>query len=347
MLILSNHWRDIETTKSNKRKLQRMSKFIAVADLQELSIVDFLARLGHQPVKKTGKEHFYHSMLRETKKDTPSFTVWDSGGKWLDRGGAGEANIKGGGIVQLGMALWPKLPFVEVLEKIQQVSGLDIAMIPEYVSPKKYYEKENQDFGYDVVRIMPPDNNFILSRYLENRGIKELADGRLSTIYYRNNKDLEDERTFYAIGWQNEKRNWEIATATGFKSSIGAKDISIIPGLSGHFAMFEGYFDYMSWLKLDRPVAVPTVIVLNSISMLGRAIEWAANIPKVDIYFDNDGPGKKATQDIMGRLPQAVDRSFEYSGYKDYNEKLVADLKGQNLSVEDNQVHEMPSGRKR
>lgn len=324
-----------------------MSKFIAVADLQELSIVDFLARLGHQPVKKTGREHFYHSMLRETKKDTPSFTVWDSGGKWLDRGGAGEANIKGGGIVQLGMALWPRLPFVEVLEKIQQVNDLDIAMIPDYVSPKKYYEKEEQAFGYEVVRVMPPDNNFILSRYLETRGIKELADGRLSTIYYRNTKDSEDERTFYAIGWQNDKGNWEIATANGFKSSIGSKDISIIPGFSGHIAMFEAYFDYMSWLKLERPVALPTVIILNSISLLGRAIEWAANIPKVDIYFDHDGPGLKATQDLISRLPQATDRSFGYSGYKDYNERLVAELKVEHLSVEENQDHKITSSRKR
>jgi len=320
-----------------------MPKYIAVADLQELSIVDFLARLGHQPIRKTGKEHFYHSMLRETKKDSPSFTVWDSGGKWLDRGGAGDTNIKGGGIVQLGMALWPNLPFVDVLQKIQQINNLDIALIPEYVAAKKYdNEKENQSFSYEVIRIMPHDNNFILSRYLENRGLNDIANGRLSTVYYRNKNDPEDERTFYALGWQNEQKNWEIATANGFKSSIGPKEISIIPGLSGHIAMFEGYLDYLSWLKLDPIEILPTVIVLNSISMLNRAIEWATNIPKIDIYFDNDEPGMRSTRELLIKLPQATDRSNEYTGYKDYNERLVAELKeatrGINRQPQDDQA---------
>ncbi|WP_082435099.1 toprim domain-containing protein [Pedobacter sp. Hv1] len=312
-----------------------MSKFIAVADLQELSIVDFLARLGHQSVKKTGKEHFYHSMLRETKRDTPSFTVWDNGGKWLDRGGAGDTNIKGGGIVQLGMALWPNLPFVEVLQKIQQVSELDTALIPEYLPQKEYpFQKEEDTYKYEVVRVQEAGDNFILARYLESRGVKEVATGRLNTIYYCNKHDPEDQRTFYALGWKNEHQGWELATSNGFKSSIGPKGISIIPGLAGHIAMFEGYMDYLSWLKLNPAQIMPTVIVLNSISMLSRAIEWAANIPKIDIYFDNDGPGMRSAQELMARLPQATDRSNEYTGYKDYNDKLVAELKEATLAID-------------
>jgi hypothetical protein len=45
-----------------------MPNYIDVATLKDISIVDFLARLGHHPVRKTGKEHFYHSMLRENQK---------------------------------------------------------------------------------------------------------------------------------------------------------------------------------------------------------------------------------------------------------------------------------------
>src|SRR5690606_14381030 len=95
-----------------------MSKYVYVEDLRVIPISDFLARLGYHPVRKSGKELFYHSMLRETKQNTPSLTAWDEGGKWLDRGGPNATGVQGGGIVQLGLAYWPQLSFVEVLNKI-------------------------------------------------------------------------------------------------------------------------------------------------------------------------------------------------------------------------------------
>lgn len=44
-----------------------------IADLRQLPIEDFLARLGYQPVKGRGNELWYHAPYRDDR--TPSFRV--------------------------------------------------------------------------------------------------------------------------------------------------------------------------------------------------------------------------------------------------------------------------------
>lgn len=311
-----------------------MPEYVDVSTLADISIVDFLARLGHHPVRKTGKEHFYHSMLRETKKDTPSFTVWDAGNCWKDWGGPGVTGIFKGGIVQLGMAYWPNRSFVEVLNKIQEVCNQDTALIPEYVPPKKYApDPEKETFEWKLIDVREPGSNFVLSQYLHSRGLLDIAKAlQVKEVYYKRTNNTENTSVYYAVGWQNEHGSWEFSNAKGFKSCIGPKGISLIPGDAHQVAVFEGYMDYLSWQKL-HPDSRPTVIVLNAITMLGYAMERIGNFQTVDVYFDNDGPGRKCLQELKKEIPVAVDRSYEYQGYNDYNDKLKASLQDANRSA--------------
>lgn len=48
-----------------------MPQNIPFSNYQDISIAEFLAKLGYHPVKKAGKELFYHSMLRDTPRITP------------------------------------------------------------------------------------------------------------------------------------------------------------------------------------------------------------------------------------------------------------------------------------
>jgi len=309
-----------------------MSKFVDISKLQDISIVEFLARLGHHPVRKSGKEQFYHSMLRETKKQTPSFTVWDAGNCWKDWGGANGTGIYKGGIVQLGMAYWSGSSFVEVLNKIKEVCDMDTTLIPSYIPPKIYPpDPEKEAYQWELVQLKDIGNNFVLNQYLHARGLFDIAQRQqVKEVYYTRKGVTGSQSVYYGIGWQNEHGGWEFANAKGFKSSIGAKGISIIPGDSQHTAVFEGYMDYLSWQKLHLEMR-PTVIVLNAVTMLGFAIERIKKYQLVDVYFDNDGPGRRCTQNLTSEIPRAVDRSFEYRDYKDYNEKLKADLNKANF----------------
>lgn len=311
-----------------------MPNLVNADDFRDLSIADFLGKLGHHPVKKSGKELFYHSMLRKTEGNTPSFTVWDEGGKWMDRGGAGPSGIQGGGIVQLGMAYWPELSFVEVLNKISETSGRQLSARPSYQDRPRIKDIQPSEPAFVLVSTRPVGSNYVLTQYLESRGILDVAKDRMRELYYRHSsQNSKDTRPYYALGWQNELGNWEFANAKGFKSSIGKKSISVVPGNPAHAVLFEGYMDYLSWLKTNRPAVPPTAVVLNSIVQLQAAILRVKDVPDIDVYFDNDRAGRETTKKIIEVLPRALDRSDEYLGYKDYNDKLRAELKLEDRAI--------------
>ncbi|WKK59708.1 toprim domain-containing protein [Sphingobacterium sp. BN32] len=208
---------------------------------------------------------------------------------------------------------------------------MQVSTIPAYKPVKPPTEQEQKGYTFELVRTQPVGRNFVLTKYLEERGILDVAHGHLHEIYYRNRLDNENKSIFYAIGWKNDQDNWEFTNAKGFKSSIGKKGISVIPGNPDRAVLFEGYMDYLSWLNVNRPDPTPTAIVLNSIVQLKNAIERVKGIPVVDVYFDNDDPGRSCTQRLIEAVPQAKDRSGVYQGYKDYNDMLRAALNEQEL----------------
>lgn len=304
-----------------------MTNYIDASVFNDFSIVDFLARLGHHPVRKTGRDHFYHSMLRETQKRTPSFTVWDAGNVWKDWGGPNVSGIDKGGIIQLGMAYWPELSFVEVLNKMHEVCNMDTALIPEYKKPKIYPpDPQMGTFEWELISTKELGTNFVLTKYLHSRGLFDVAKNQgVKEVYYKRKNNHGDIKPFFAIGWQNELNSWEYSNPKGFKSCIGPKGISLIPGSESHVAVFEGYMDFLTWKKVE-PEKTSTAIVLNAITLLGRAIDRLKNFQSVDIFCDNDDPGRNCTSKIIEEIPWAVDRSYQYKGFKDFNDKLKAGL---------------------
>lgn len=99
--------------------------------------------------------------------------------------------------MQLGLAYWPQLTFVEVLHKIKEVSNLDTSLIPEYIPPIKYaHEKEEEGYKFELVNTRPIGSNYVLTQYLKSRGILDVAKGYLSEVYYRHKSGAGDRRTF-------------------------------------------------------------------------------------------------------------------------------------------------------
>jgi len=305
-----------------------MPGFVDIAPIREFSIVEFLARLGHHPVRRSGREHMYHSMLRETAHRTPSLSVWDSGGKWKDWGGANVSDIDGGGIIQLGMAYWPNLPFIDVLHRMAEVCSLDPERIAGYRQPERIAEAAPRFPGYRLLYTTPIGTNGYLADYLRSRGILHVAAPFMEELHYVRGESPEGQRPFKAVGWRNERGGWEFSHPKGYKGSIGAKGLSVINGDPARVALFEGYFDFLSWAAVDRQVPMPTVIVLNSVAMLDRALPKVRGVPEVDVYFDNDDAGRKATEKVLAAFPHAQDRSSTYAGYKDYNDLLKAEMAG-------------------
>jgi len=288
----------------------------------QVSPVDFLARLGYQPAYKSGKEHFYLSMLREER--TPSFCVDDKLGVWYDWGGANPSGIKGGNVIDLALAYWYPLSFREVLEKINEVCniepGADLKFSRENLRPRKATKIPN----YKISEIKELGNNPAITNYLQARGIWPVAHEHLKEVYYYIEDEKKLRKYFFSAGWKNENDGWEVNNPY-FKGCLGPKGLTLIPGDPQRLVLFEGMTDYLSW-KFEQQNSGETVILLNGVTFIEAAIRRAAGYAEKTIFFDNDEAGKTASQDFQNAYPLTHNGASHYAGFKDYNQRLTSEL---------------------
>lgn len=280
---------------------------------ENYSLVDLLKHLGYEPVKRIRNEQLYLSMLRDSDR-TPSFSVNDKQGTWFDFGEG-----KGGNIIDFGLQYWKGLPFPEVLEKIVLTCGGSVPVLALQVYKRQ--PPAEKEPNYEILDIKDLGNNAAILKYLESRGVGQVAEGRLKEIYYYVEDEDKKRNKFFAAGWQNEQGAWEIRNLN-FKGCLGHKAISFIPNSEKKLAVFEGFFNYLSWLT-ENPFAPDSVLVLNSLSLLQVGIRKAQDFRDIALYLDNDPSGRQATLDFTSAVPWAKDRSGIYTGYNDYNDLIV------------------------
>jgi hypothetical protein len=281
---------------------------------EQVSLVDLLSKLGYQPVPRGGNELYYFSMIRDTEK-TPSFSVNDKLGVWFDHGIG-----KGGNVIDFGLAYWKNLSFQEVLEKIQQVCDSRISNNnTTYVRSRRHAVKLPY---YKITEVKELGNNPAITEYLAERNVLKISEGRLKEVYYYCEDEKKNRKHFFAAGWQNETGSWEVRNKY-FKGCVGNKGITLINSASLSLSVFEGYFNYLSWLSENPCALEQAVLVLNSRSFLEMACQIAKGYKVVDIFFDRDKTGFEATALFKQAIPQATDQSFIYENYNDYNEWIM------------------------
>lgn len=296
-----------------------MNNLLSAADIKEqVSLVDLLARLGFEPVRRSGKELLYLSMLRES--DTkPSFAVNEQLNVWFDHGSG-----KGGNIVDFGVAFWPLTAFVDILHKIKATVQQEIVAN----HPRENIGRQRMPVKiphYEIEEVKEMGSNPAIKWYINDRGIGAVAQEKLKEVYYFVEDQKKLKKHFFAAGWQNELGGWEVRNKY-FKGCLGHKAITFVPGMSDKLLVFEGYLDYLSWLT-EHEEANPSVMVLNSLSLLEVGIRRAKDFEQVDLYFDRDKSGHQASLHFISAVPYAKDRSAYYDGFKDYNDRLKAGLR--------------------
>ena len=94
--------------------------------------------------------------------------------------------------------------------------------------------------------------------------------------------------------------------------------------------VFEGVFDFLSWLACEHNVTPSTdVVVLNSVANVSRAIPYLRLHRTVICCLDNDEAGREALATIrsLSRAlndPIVIDGSLFYEDYDDVNDWWVA-----------------------
>ncbi|MGB3108275.1 toprim domain-containing protein [Sphingobacterium siyangense] len=292
---------------------------------EEVSLVEFLSRLGHHPSHRSGKELFYKSMLR--KENTPSLCVNDQLDVWFDHGGANLSGIKGGNVIDFALSYWHPITFGEAIDKINQIMTLPTKVASlDPNKQKRPRQKATLLANYKIQDIRELGHNHAIEKYLKKRGIWDQAQGKIKEVYYSIEAGPKKGKNYFSAGWQNENGGWELRNRIGafdFKACLGRKGISFYEGSPEKLALFEGFLDFLSWKK-DHPNASDSVIVLNSVNLLDIGIKKALSYKNIDVFFDRDNAGETAFKILKKELPHALDRSDTYSNYKDYNEMSLA-----------------------
>lgn len=283
------------------------------AQAKELSLPDFLGRLGYEPARVRGRDFWYTSPFRP-KERTPSFKIDEGKNVWFDHGlGAG------GTVIDFVRHLYRTDDVARALSIIADVStGIMRA------ADRPRHEAIERPREAPVIESVGAITDRTLEAYVQGRAIPlDLARKYLQEVHYR-----VGERSFRALGFANNAGGFEVRNPA-FKGTIGTKDITYLPNLSRlDAAVFEGAFDFLSGLahfKRDRPAS--NVLVLNSVSMIDRAVITlrANGITKLSTFLDHDAAGADTWEQLRAQGPWEMhDASDFYAGFKDANDFLQA-----------------------
>lgn len=294
---------------------------------EQVSMIEFLARLGFHPHGKPAKETMYISMLRDSDTNA-SFSVNEKLGVWYDHGMG-----KGGDVYDFAMLFWKGIKFAEAVEKVKEICNLNFSEQADLrrSAPRARLELAVKLPNYQIQEIKPFGTSEGINTYLNSRGVYDAASATTKEIHYYVEDQKKLRKNYFAAGWQNELGGWEVRNKY-FKGCLGKKAITLIPGDPRQLAVFEGYFNYLSW-KTENPHSTKSVLVLNSLAMLESGIEKAKQFSDIEVFMDHDPAGHKAMNDWKKALPYSVDKSAIYQNQNDYNDKLVSDLKAERMKT--------------
>lgn len=303
-----------------------MSVFFDVNQIKEkISLLGLLRNLGFIPQKVSGREYFFLSMLRE--EYTASLCVNDELGVWFDHGGAGVSGIRGGTVIDFGLAYWYPSGFPEVLSKIVEHSGISVDQVEEKSGKNDHVLSPINFPNYHIEIVEDVIASTAITSYLDRRGVLGVSKGYLYELHYQISNGIGKKKIFFAPAWPNENGGWEVRNKY-FKGCLGHKGMTFIGGAANRLCVFEGYFDFLSW-RVENCEDAASVLVLNSLSFLQAAKARANKFDLIELYFSQNKQGLLATKEFLSDVDGSRDFSSTYIGFKNYNEKLVAGLKPQ------------------
>ena len=279
----------------------------SLAGLKQLDIVDYLAKLGHSPVKANGHNYWYLSPLRLEKE--ASFKVDKKLNAWYDHGIG-----KGGNLVDFGILYYK----CSVKEFLQKMLVDDFSFHQQ--TPVKSQEKEEHE-NKIIITGSYPIKNMALAYYLQERKIPlEVARLYCSEVHYQlNNKE------YYAIGFANDSGGFELRNKY-FKGGSSPKDSTLIRNEGAEeLTVVEGFFSFLSYQSINKTQAQPVTdfLVLNSLSFVQKNIDRMQSYPSTKLMLDNDLAGDNATAKLLAISPAIKDERKLYQGRKDLNDLLM------------------------
>ena len=268
-------------------------------DAKKIDIISFLAKNGINPDYNQGVNYWYKSPLRD--ENNPSFKVNSYKNLWFDFG-IGD----GGDIIKL----------TSLLFKVDSSNALKILSVNHYSSHQKgIYDADSKVLITSVKEI----SNIQLINYLESRKLNL----KLAKEYCKEVSFILNDKNFYAIGFQNDSKGYELRCKY-FKGSSSPKDVTLITSNADKLLLFEGFIDFLSWFSSKQFfTGNHDYLILNTLSFLNKSKALIKEYNEVLLFLDNDEAGNKATAELIGAgFSKCIDMSKGYSEFKDLNDSL-------------------------
>jgi hypothetical protein len=275
-------------------------------EANQIPISSYLKHLGINPSRIKGDCCFYASPYRN--ENTPSFKVNLEKNIWVDYG---DGNA-GGTLIDLVLKMNPSFGISEAIQQISDMHGHSFSLHQQYLStPIPTHNK------ISILNTKPLVNNQAITEYLHSRGIKlGTAKDYCKEVYY----SIGGKRYFglgneHENGWAIRNRYWKGCTAQG---------ISHYHNRSDELCLFEGIFDLLSYLEMNKQNKFThDFMVLNSLANLKGALAEIKKYKQVELYLDRDKAGMEAAENLKLALPQCLDQGEFMMPFKDLNEYWI------------------------
>ena len=293
-----------------------------------LTVAEVLAHYGMtEAVPRYG---FIPSPFRSER--TASFHILSHGYAWTDFGDGSR-----GGVVELVMRL-ESCEHDAAIEKLREIRA-DEAAIQHIIRPYGQ-SKPSRQSSFKVISVSQLQDETLLA-YARSRGISNATIQRYcSEVSVRTGGKV---KTY--IGFLNNAEGFVLRSPEKGKSGkrctssaptyLNADGNNCIVPSSDSVAVFEGFFDFLSYMELtsDRVLQPKQdICVLNSVVNAQVAAEFIRRHQTVHLYLDNDEAGRKTSTAIKEYVIEAnqeatiTDHSEEYKAFNDLNEWLQGSI---------------------
>lgn len=286
----------------------------------QIELVDYLNSLGYQPQKIRGSDYWYLSPFRNERE--ASFKVNRNKNVWYDHGPG-----KGGKLVDFVMEFY-RCDISEAPQKISffhpQKTFQNVVERPPVQSHQNSLPDDGDatETAIKIIAAKQPIQDLLLCRYLMQRRIdKSIADKYCHEVVFTN---LDKEKEYKAIGFKNNAGGYELRNDY-FKGSSSPKYVTYLDNKSNDIAVFEGFFDFMSYQSMNKnqQQELTNFLVLNSLSFFERSLLLMEKHQGIHLYLDQDDAGRKCTTLALKRSLNFKDESKLYKGYKDLNDWMM------------------------
>jgi|SRR5665647_162964 len=279
---------------------------LSLSETKGMDMVDYLSRLGYEPLKIRNNDYGYLSPLRKEK--TPSFKINRHLNRWYDHGLG-----KGGNLIDFGIE-YHHCSVGEMLDKLNGNFSFQKPIVhhPEISNEPDPKIKVLGNFAF---------TSYALLRYLEQRHIPiEIAEKYCREVRYELNA-----KTYSGIGFKNDSGGFEIRNPY-FKGSSSPKDITTFKNGSNESVVFEGFTDFLFFKALHKnlPENSQDFVVLNSVSFFERARPFMEQHQVIRLYIDTDATGQNCSQRALSMSNKYIDESKLYKNNKGLNDWMVS-----------------------